>query len=129
MHPGRVPDWRVDVRPTFAGCEPSGVRIGNPRCSPGSRCARPGATGCDASGLVSARFVDNHHQATESYPLNPNGAPFGITSLTTADGRATIIMPHPERVFRTTQLSWAPKEWPEDSPWMRMFRNARVWVG
>ncbi|EDY84953.1 phosphoribosylformylglycinamidine synthase [Verrucomicrobiia bacterium DG1235] len=87
------------------------------------------AAACNASGLVSARFVDNSHEATEAYPLNPNGSPFGITSLTSEDGRATILMPHPERVFRTAQLSWAPKEWGEDSPWMRMFRNARVFVG
>ncbi len=87
------------------------------------------ATACDASGLVSARYVDNNHEATEAYPLNPNGSPFGITSLTSEDGRSTILMPHPERVFRTAQLSWAPKQWGEDSPWMRMFRNARVFVG
>ena len=83
----------------------------------------------NASGLVAARFVDNHHQPTEHYPLNPNGSPHGITSLTTKDGRATIIMPHPERVFRTVQLSWHPADWPESSPWMRMFENARTWVG
>ena len=66
---------------------------------------------------------------TELYPDNPNGSPGGITALTTRDGRVTIIMPHPERVFRTVQYSWHPREWGEDSPWMRMFRNARVWVG
>jgi phosphoribosylformylglycinamidine synthase len=82
-----------------------------------------------ASGLVAARYVDNHHRATERYPLNPNGSPEGMTSFTSADGRATILMPHPERVFRTAQLSWAPTDWPEDSPWMRFFRNARAWVG
>ncbi|MBC2607304.1 phosphoribosylformylglycinamidine synthase [Pelagicoccus albus] len=87
------------------------------------------AEACNASGLVSARYVDNNHEATEAYPLNPNGSPFGITSLTSEDGRATILMPHPERVFRSVQLSWAPKEWGEDSPWMRMFRNARTFVG
>ncbi len=87
------------------------------------------AAACNASGLVSARYVDNNHEATEAYPLNPNGSPFGITSLTSEDGRATILMPHPERVFRTAQLSWAPKQWGEDSPWMRLFRNARVFVG
>ncbi len=82
-----------------------------------------------ASGLVSARYVDNHHKPTERYPLNPNGSPEGMTSFTSVDGRATILMPHPERVFRTAQLSWAPADWPEDSPWMRFFRNARTWVG
>lgn len=87
------------------------------------------AAECNTSGLVAARYVDNAHEATEAYPLNPNGSPFGITSLTSEDGRSTILMPHPERVFRTAQLSWAPKQWGEDSPWMRMFRNARVFVG
>ncbi|AHF93868.1 phosphoribosylformylglycinamidine synthase [Opitutaceae bacterium TAV5] len=81
------------------------------------------------SGLVSARYVDNHHRVTEQYPLNPNGSPHGITAITTQDGRVTILMPHPERVFRTVQHSWHPKSWGEDSPWMRLFRNARAWVG
>ncbi len=79
--------------------------------------------------LVAARFVDHHGQPTERYPENPNGSPRGITAVTTPDGRATILMPHPERVFRAVQLSWRPREWREDSPWMRMFRNARAWVG
>ena len=75
------------------------------------------------------RYVDNHGRVTEAFPLNPNGSPKGITGLTAADGRVTVLMPHPERVFRSVQMSWAPREWGEDSPWMRMFRNARVWVG
>jgi phosphoribosylformylglycinamidine synthase len=79
--------------------------------------------------LVAARFVDHRGQPTERYPLNPNGSPGGITAVTTADGRFTILMPHPERVFRTVQCSWHPDGWGEDGPWMRMFRNARVWVG
>jgi len=77
---------------------------------------------------VCLRFVDNRGKATESFPLNTNGSPKGMTGLTAADGRVTICMPHPERVFRTVQMSWAPREWGEDSPWMRMFRNARAWV-
>jgi phosphoribosylformylglycinamidine synthase len=81
------------------------------------------------SAIVCARFVDNRGQVTETYPLNPNGSPEGITGLTTADGRFGILMEHPERVFRTVQMSWAPDGAGEDSPWMRMFRNARVWVG
>ena len=84
---------------------------------------------CAGSGLVSLRFVDNRGRATETYPANPNGSPQGITGLTSRDGRATILMPHPERVFRTVQNSWHPADWGEDSGWMRMFRNARVWVG
>ncbi len=81
-----------------------------------------------AEPLVSLRFVDNHGGATERYPYNPNGSPRGITGLTTANGRFTILMPHPERVFRTVQMSWHPESWGEDSPWMRMFRNARAWL-
>ena len=82
-----------------------------------------------AEGLhTSLRFIDHDGNATESYPLNPNGSPEGITGFTTDDGRATIMMPHPERVFRTVLNSWHPDEWDEDAPWMRMFRNARVWV-
>jgi phosphoribosylformylglycinamidine synthase len=83
----------------------------------------------NASGLIAARFVDNHHAATERYPLNPNGSPRGMTSFTSEDGRATILMPHPERVFRTVQQSWVPAGWEGDAPWMRFFRNARQWVG
>ena len=84
---------------------------------------------CEGSGLVSLRYVDNYGRATDKYPANPNGSPRGITGLTSRDGRATILMPHPERVFRTVQNSWHPADWGEDSGWMRMFRNARVWIG
>ncbi len=86
-------------------------------------------TALDGASLVSARFVDHHGSPTEHYPENPNGSPQGITAITTPDGRATIIMPHPERVFRSVQLSWRPHDASEDSPWMRLFRNARVFVG
>jgi phosphoribosylformylglycinamidine synthase len=79
--------------------------------------------------IVTMRFVDHRGRPTEIYPLNPNGSPRGVTGLTTADGRFNILMPHPERVFRSVQMSWAPRGSGEDSPWMRMFRNARVWVG
>jgi phosphoribosylformylglycinamidine synthase len=79
--------------------------------------------------IVTLRFVDNRGVPTDVYPLNPNGSPGGTTGLTTADGRFTILMPHPERVFRTVQLSWHPEGLGENSPWMRMFRNARAWVG
>jgi phosphoribosylformylglycinamidine synthase len=81
-----------------------------------------------AGALVALRFVDNRGAPTEAYPANPNGSPAGITGLTTADGRFTILMPHPERVFRSVQQSWHPDGWAEDSPWMRIFRNARAWV-
>jgi len=66
---------------------------------------------------------------TETFPANPNGSPAGITGLTTLDGRYTIMMPHPERCFRAVQNSWRSPDWGEYGPWMRMFRNARRWVG
>jgi len=75
------------------------------------------------------RFVDHAGQATEAYPANPNGSPGGLTSVTTADGRFTVLMPHPERVFRNVQMSWTSGDRSAASPWMRMFRNARRWVG
>jgi phosphoribosylformylglycinamidine synthase len=97
---------------------------------------------------VAARFVDNQQALavarsaaagettkrdailyTEQYPLNPNGSPLGMTALTTTTGRVTIMMPHPERVFRTAAMSWHPETWGEDSPWMKLFYNARAWVG
>jgi phosphoribosylformylglycinamidine synthase len=83
---------------------------------------------CHNSGLVSMRYLDNHKQYTEDYPANPNGSPKGITSVTSEDGRATIMMPHPERIFRAVNNSWHPDDWKEDSGWMRLFRNARVFV-
>ncbi|MBU2871347.1 phosphoribosylformylglycinamidine synthase [Colwellia sp. E2M01] len=81
------------------------------------------------SGTVSMRYVNNYGEVTETYPANPNGSVDGITSLTTTDGRVTIMMPHPERVFRTVANSWHPDSWGEDSPWVRMFRNARAFIG
>ncbi|MFZ5556920.1 MAG: phosphoribosylformylglycinamidine synthase [Pseudomonadota bacterium] len=81
------------------------------------------------SALTALRYVDNAGAPTERYPCNPNGSPRGITGLTTPDGRFTIMMPHPERLFRTVQHSWHPGGWGEDGPWLRLFRNARRWVG
>jgi phosphoribosylformylglycinamidine synthase len=81
-----------------------------------------------ANGLACVHYVDNHGQITETYPANPNGSPMGITGLTTPDGRATILMPHPERSFMSRQLSWHPKDWGNESPWFRIFQNARAWV-
>ncbi len=78
--------------------------------------------------LVAMRFIDHAGNPTESYPYNPNGSPAGITSVTTPDGRFTVLMPHAERVFRTVLNSWHPTAWQENSPWMRMFLNARRWV-
>jgi len=75
------------------------------------------------------RFVDHAGRPTEAYPFNPNGSPGGLTSVTTPDGRYTVLMPHPERVFRNLQMSWTSGSPGETSPWMRLFRNARSWVG
>jgi phosphoribosylformylglycinamidine synthase len=75
------------------------------------------------------RYVDNRGAETETYPLNPNGSAGGLTGVTTADGRFTVEMPHPERVFRSVQWSWHPKGLGEDAPWLRVFRNARVFLG
>lgn len=82
-----------------------------------------------AAASIALRYVDGDGRVATQYPLNPNGSPDGITGLTTSDGRVTILMPHPERTPRTVNLSWAPSSWGEDSPWLRMFRNARVWCG
>jgi len=81
-----------------------------------------------AAQRVALRFVDNRGAATDTYPYNPNGSPRGIAGLTSSDGRVTIMMPHPERVFRTVQNSWAPADWNENGPWLRLFRNARRWL-
>ena len=81
-----------------------------------------------ATNTIVAQYVDNRGEVTEQYPLNPNGSPAGITALTTPSGRVTIMMPHPERAFLSRQLSWHPSDWATDSPWMRMFQNARQWV-
>jgi phosphoribosylformylglycinamidine synthase len=80
-------------------------------------------------GLTTLQYVDNREQPTEVYPFNPNGSALGLAGVCSADGRVTSIMPHPERVFRSVQHSWAPKGWGEDGGWMRLFRNARVFVG
>ncbi|MCP5163839.1 MAG: phosphoribosylformylglycinamidine synthase [Pseudomonadales bacterium] len=86
-------------------------------------------TACEAGGSVALRYIEHDLSVATRYPANPNGSPAGITGLTSLDGRATIMMPHPERVFRTVQHSWAPPEWGEDGGWLRLFRNARRWVG
>ncbi len=83
-------------------------------------------------GLATLRFVDHQGNPTETYPMNPNGSPGGLTGVTTPDGRFTVMMPHPERVFRAVQMSWCPPEWLDTpdgaSPWLRLFRNARLWA-
>jgi phosphoribosylformylglycinamidine synthase len=88
-----------------------------------------GAAVALADGLVALRFVNSFGQSAATYPANPNGSPGGITGLSNRDGRFTILMPHPERLFRTVQYSWHPEGWGEDGPWLRLFRNARRWLG
>ncbi len=102
---------------------PIAVAHGEGRVEP----RRPG--GLEAAREIAVmRYIDHYGQATERYPMNPNGSPAGLTGFTSRDGRFTIMMPHPERVFRTVQHSWHPSEWGEDGPWLRMFRNARRWL-
>lgn len=85
--------------------------------------------GADLEKGVALRYIENSGEVASRYPANPNGSPQGITGLTSDDGRVTVMMPHPERVVRAVQNSWHPENWDEDAPWMRLFRNARVWVG
>jgi phosphoribosylformylglycinamidine synthase len=88
-----------------------------------------GTAGLLSRRLVTLQYVDTRDQPTEKYPFNPNGSALGLAGLCSADGRVTSVMPHPERVFRTVQNSWSPKEWSEDGGWTRLFRNARVFLG
>ena len=81
------------------------------------------------SAPVALGYVDNHGVMTEQYPYNPNGSAYGVAGLCNEDGRFTIMMPHPERVFRSVTNSWKPDSWGDKGPWMRMFENARVAVG
>ena len=78
---------------------------------------------------VALRYIENNGEIASRYPANPNGSPDGISGLCSSDGRVTIMMPHPERVIRSVTNSWRPDDWAEDAPWMRLFRNARKWVG
>jgi phosphoribosylformylglycinamidine synthase len=82
----------------------------------------------EAQGGVALRFVDTRGRATQTFPANPNGSPGAIAAVCSEDGRVTITMPHPERVFRAVQNSWVPEGWSEDGGWMRLFRNARIWL-
>ena len=114
--------------PLFAGMAGSVLPIavahgeGRAEFASGTQSAR-------AAPLIAAQYVDNRGAPTQRYPANPNGSPQAIAGLANAEGRVTILMPHPERVHRSVQLSWRPDGWGEESPWMRMFHNARAWVG
>ncbi len=87
------------------------------------------ARALEGQGLVTLHYVDHHERMTQRYPFNPNGSPRGVAGLCNEDGRVTALMPHPERVYRTVQNSWAPREWRENGGWMRLFRNARLFLG
>ncbi|MEF3074026.1 phosphoribosylformylglycinamidine synthase [Methylobacter sp. Wu1] len=112
----------------FAGMEGSRMPVVISHGEGRAEFAADPALALDAE-AVALCYVDNYGEVAAQFPANPNGSPFGITGLTTADGRFTIMMPHPERCFRTLQNSWHPDDWQEYGAWMRMFRNARVWVG
>jgi len=126
----RVPMLRIEDGPSifFRGMAGSRIPVASAHGEGRAELDDAQLAALERAGLVAARFVDGRGAVATTYPANPNGSPAGIAALTTADGRLTIMMPHPERVFRTVQLSWHPDEWGEDSPWMRMFRNARAWV-
>jgi phosphoribosylformylglycinamidine synthase len=119
---------RVESSPSifFAGMEGSRIPVA---VAHGEGFADFSQQGDAARASVAMRFVDHRGEAAERYPFNPNGSPSGITSVTTPDGRFTVLMPHMERVHRTVQMSWHPQQWSEASPWMRAFRNARRWLG
>jgi phosphoribosylformylglycinamidine synthase len=87
------------------------------------------ARGDASAALAAMRFLDHRGQPTEAYPFNPNGSPGGLTAVTTPDGRFTAMMPHPERVFRNIQMSWTSGDPSAHSPWLRLWQNARRWVG
>lgn len=124
----RCVELRIEESPSilFAGMAGSCMPIVNSHGEGRVQWERPEDA---ARALIAARYVDGEGNPTERYPLNPNGSAAGVTSVTTPDGRFTIMMPHPERSHRTVQLSWHPREMGAFSPWMRMFENARVWVG
>lgn len=122
---------RVEANPSLllAGMAGSHLPIAVAHGEGRAEFADPAAqAACEDSGTVVLRYLENDLSVASRYPANPNGSPAGITGLTSMDGRATIMMPHPERVFRTVQHSWAPPQWQEYGGWMRLFRNARAWL-
>ncbi|MEQ1528622.1 MAG: phosphoribosylformylglycinamidine synthase, partial [Methylococcales bacterium] len=122
----------VKVKPSlsifFAGMEDSVMPVAIAHGEGRAEFSIDPALAMDAQ-TVALTYVDNYGNDSTAFPANPNGSPLGITGLTTTDGRFTIMMPHPERCFRTVQNSWHPDDWQEYGAWMRIFRNARVWVG
>ena len=128
---GRLSLVRIEQSPSIllAGMAGSRIPIVTAHGEGRAEFASDAALARCESGLTAARFIDNYGATAVRYPANPNGSTNGIAGLTSADGRVTIIMPHPERVFRTAQLSWHPREWGECSPWQQLFDNARTWIG
>jgi phosphoribosylformylglycinamidine synthase len=124
---GRFSLVRVEESPSILLEGMAGSRIPVVTAHGEGRADFPGSPASE--GLIALRYVDNHGTATEHYPENPNGSPSGVTGLSNPDGRVTIMMPHPERTLRGINFSWAPPEWGDQSPWRRMFLNARKWVG
>ena len=124
----RVVMVEVEASPSIFLADMAGSRMPVVIAHGEGRAVFPGSRGL-ADALVALRYVDHYGRPTEVFPTNPNGSPEGITGLTSKDGRATIMMPHPERCFRAVQHSWRSSEWGEEGPWMRMFENARRWVG
>jgi phosphoribosylformylglycinamidine synthase len=128
---GRISTVQINETPSILLKDMAGSRLpiavahGEGRAAFDSESQRKAVS---AQSLVAAQYIDNKGKVTEEYPYNPNGSKEGITALTTLDGRATIIMPHPERSFMSRQLSWHPPEWGDNSPWFRLFQNARAWV-
>ena len=112
----------------FAGMEGSIIPVPVAHGEGRARFAEPDSGGVDPRALVCLRYVESDGEPAIRYPSNPNGSPLGVTAFTTPDGRVTIMMPHPERAFRSVQNSWHPSEWGEDGAWMQMFRNARRWA-
>ena len=123
----------VEVCPTpslfFAGMEGSIIPVPVAHGEGRARFEHSGPDSVDPRAHVCLRYVESGGEPATRYPANPNGSPSGVTGFTNPDGRVTIMMPHPERAFRTVQNSWHPPQWGEDGPWMRMFRNARRWTG
>lgn len=129
---GRVATVQIEESPSIFLKDMAGTRIPVAVAHGEGRVAfdRDGsAEAADSGNTIALRYVDNYGKLTEQYPLNPNGSPGGMTGFCNEDGRVTIMMPHPERVFRSVTNSYAPDEWGEDGPWMRMFYNARAFVG
>ncbi|MEY1662732.1 phosphoribosylformylglycinamidine synthase [Isoalcanivorax beigongshangi] len=125
----------VEVQPSpsifLKGMEGSRLPIASAHGEGFAEISAESLASCEANQQVAVRFVDGNGQPTEQYPANPNGSVAGVTGFTSLDGRATIMMPHPERLFRVVQNSWMPPQWrdQEDGAWLRMFQNARKWVG